>query len=78
MGLFVESPGNISGPESCFVFVVFAYEIKVSTRCNRSVHLGVVASRVCEDFLCQAGVSATMLLIAKGWLKWVKKETWSH
>ena len=28
MGLFVESPGKISGPESCFVFVVFAYEIK--------------------------------------------------
>ena len=60
------------------VFVMFAYKIKVSTRRNRSVHLGVVVSRVCEDFLCQAGVSAAMLLIAKGWLKWVKKETWSH
>ena len=59
MGLFFKS----------FVFVVFAYKIKVSTRGNRSVY---------EDFLCQAGVSATMLLIAKGWLKWVEKETWSH
>ena len=27
---------------------------------------------------CQAGVSAAMLLIAEGWLKWVKKKTWSH
>ena len=78
MGLFLESPGNFSGKESCFVFVVFAYKIKVSTRRNRSVHLGVVVSRVCEDFLGQAGVSAAMLLIAKGWLKWVKNETWSH
>ena len=60
------------------VFVVFAYKIKVSTRRNRSVHLGVVVSRVCEDFLGQAGVSAAILLIAKGWLKWVKNETWNH
>ena len=33
------------------MFVVFTYKIKVSTRRNRSVHLGVVVSRVCEDFL---------------------------
>ena len=61
MGLFLESPGNFSGKESCFVFVVFAYKIKVSTRRNRSVHLCVVASSVCEHFLCRAGVSAAML-----------------
>ena len=29
-GLFPESPGNFSGPESCFVFVVFAFKIEVS------------------------------------------------
>ena len=29
-------------------------------------------------FLCQARVSAAMLLIVKGWLKWVRRETWSH
>ena len=23
-------------------------------------------------------MTAAMLLIVKGWLKWVKKETWSH
>ena len=40
-------------------------------------HLGVVISRVCEDFLCQARGSAAMLLIVQCWLKWVKKETWS-
>ena len=66
MGLFLESPGNFSGKESCFVFVVFAYKIKVSTRRNRSVHLGVVASRVCEHFLCGAGVSAAMWLYCQG------------
>ena len=49
MGLFLESPSNFSGPESCFVSVVFAYKIKVLARRYRSVHLGVVVSRVCED-----------------------------
>ena len=29
-GLFLESPGNFSGAESCFVFGVFAFTIKVS------------------------------------------------
>ena len=29
-GLFLESPSNFLGPESCFVFVVFALKIKVS------------------------------------------------
>ena len=48
------------------MFVVFAYKITVSTRRNRSVHFGVVVSRVCEDFLCQAGVSAAMLLYCQG------------
>ena len=38
----------------------------------------VVVSCICEDFLCQACVTATVLLIVKGWLKWVKKETWNH
>ena len=66
MGLFLESPGNFSGKESCFVFVVFAYKIKVSTRRNRSVDLGVVASRVCEHFLCGAGVSAAMFFNCQG------------
>ena len=28
-GSFLESTGNFSGLESCFVFVVFAFEIKV-------------------------------------------------
>ena len=26
---FLESPGNYSGPESCFVFVAFTFKIKV-------------------------------------------------
>ena len=29
-GLFLKGPGNFLGPESCSVFVVFAYKIKVS------------------------------------------------
>ena len=29
-GLFLESPGNFSGPESCFVFAVFAFKFKLS------------------------------------------------
>ena len=29
-------------------------------------------------FLCQASVSAAMLLIVKGWFKWVQEETWSQ
>ena len=29
-GLFLESPGNFSGPKSCFVFAVVAFKIKVS------------------------------------------------
>ena len=29
-GLFLESLDNFSGSESCFVFVVFAFKIKVS------------------------------------------------
>ena len=28
---FLESPGNFSGPESCLMFAVFAFKIKVST-----------------------------------------------
>ena len=28
-GPFLESPGNCSGPETCFVFVVFAFKMKV-------------------------------------------------
>ena len=28
--LFHESPGNFSGPESCFVFAAFTFKIKVS------------------------------------------------
>ena len=26
---FLESPGNFSGPESCFMFAVFVFKIKV-------------------------------------------------
>ena len=26
---FVESPGNSSGPKSCFIFAVFTFKIKV-------------------------------------------------
>ena len=48
------------------MFVMFASKIKVSTRRNRSVHLGVVVSRLCEHFLCGAGVSAAMLLYCQG------------
>ena len=51
--------------------------IVINKRRYRSVHLGVVVPSLCEDFLCRARVSAAMLLI-KGWLKWVKKGTWSH
>ena len=29
-GLFLQTPGNFSGRESCFVFAVFAFKIKVS------------------------------------------------
>ena len=29
-GPFLESPDNISGPESCFMFAEFLLEIKVS------------------------------------------------
>ena len=29
-GLFLERPGIFSGPESCFVFVVFAFKINAS------------------------------------------------
>ena len=36
------------------------------TRSYRSVHLAVVVSRVCEDFLCQACVTVAMFLIVKG------------
>ena len=28
-GWFLESPGNFSGPKSCFIFAVFAFKIKV-------------------------------------------------
>ena len=28
--LFLESPGNFSDPESCFVFAVFTFKIKAS------------------------------------------------
>ena len=63
MGLFLKS----------FVFVVFAYKIKVSTRRNRSVHLGVVVSLVYEDFLCRAGVSAAMLLYCQGLVEMCEK-----
>ena len=45
---------------------------------KNSVHLAVVVSCVCEDFLCHARVTVAMLLIVKGWLKWVKMETWSQ
>ena len=41
-GLFPESPGNFSGPESSFVFVVFAFKIEVSVIfkiCNTMQHL---------------------------------------
>ena len=30
LGLFLESPDDFSGPESCFVFSVFVFKIKVS------------------------------------------------
>ena len=39
------------------------------TRCFRSVHLAVVVSFECEDFLCQARVTTAMLLIVNGWNK---------
>ena len=29
-GLFLESPENVSGPEVCFVFVMFLFTVKVS------------------------------------------------
>ena len=50
---------------------------EVKTRRFRSVHWGVVVSRVRENFLTQARVSAAIKTV-KGWLKLVKKETWSH
>lgn len=40
--------------------------------------LEVLVSCICEDFLRQARVTDTVLFIVLGWLKWVKKETWSH
>ena len=45
---------------------------------NLSVHLGVVVSRACVDILCHERLSVAVLLIAKGWLKWVKREMWDH
>ena len=51
---------------------------KEGEQTKSSVHLAVVVSCVYEDFLCQARVTVVMLLIVKGWLKWVKMETWSH
>ena len=30
LGLFLERPGNFSGPESCFVFAAFTFKFKVS------------------------------------------------
>ena len=30
LGLFLESPGNFLGPESCFLFAAFAFRINVS------------------------------------------------
>ena len=30
LGPVSPSPGNFSGPESCFVFVLFAFNVKVS------------------------------------------------
>ena len=30
LGLFLESPDNFSGPESCFLFAAFAFRINVS------------------------------------------------
>ena len=47
-------------------------------RSYQRVHLEVVVSCICEDFLCQACVTATVLFIVNGRLKWLKKETWSH
>ena len=52
------------------------YQYFLGTRRYRCVHLGVVVSRVCDDFLvCQARVSAVVLLLfVKSWLRLVEKE----
>ena len=47
-------------------------------RRRRRVNLVVVLSRVLEGILCQARVTTPILLIVKVWLKWLKKQTWSH
>ena len=50
-GLFLESPGNFSGPESCFVFAVFAFKVKVSKilklPVNNEARLTVLRARNC-------------------------------
>ena len=60
-GLFLESPGNFSGPESCFVFAVFAFKVKVSKILKLSVDneakLTVLRARNCAT-------------IQKVWFRW--------
>ena len=63
-------------PKHCESFT--SRSVEVTSR-YRTVHLGVIVSLVCKDFFfCQARVSAAVLLIVKGWLKWVRREIWSH
>ena len=46
-GLFLESPGNFSGPDRCFVLVVFAFKIKVSIIFkNNTIKLSVNEAKV--------------------------------
>ena len=52
------------------------YQYLLGTRRYRGVHLSVVVSRVCDDFLvCQVRVSAVVLLLfVKSWVRLAEKE----
>ena len=81
--------GGVPGPafpllySPLFFLIAFpnsSFVSKKTTRCYGSVHMCVVVSLVCEDFVFSflRSVTAAMMLIVTGWLKWVKKETWSQ
>lgn len=40
--------------------------------------MGVVVSSVCEEFCVRHVCRHVVDRSVKGWLKWVKKETWSY
>ena len=81
--------GGVPGPafpllySPLFFLIAFpnsSFVSKKTTRRYGSVHMCVVVSLVCEDFVFSflRSVTAAMMLIVTGWLKWVKKETWSQ